>query len=167
MVQKIMIDDLFSNQEVIQAKEGEKLKSNIFTQSGLKKFQQHLIDNKAGTLRSKKGKINNYIKEFLLKEYAKQDLKENLSNAFFEVFSTDFRERAKISLNTNLSEEIVDSIKTHNNVYIMAHKYMDADADVPTVIIRPEGQSAEEIFDMALDLLRTGEVGYAALQDVG
>lgn len=34
-----------------------------------------------------------------------------------------------------------------------------ADADVPTIVIRPEGQNAEQIFDMALDLLRTGEVG--------
>jgi recombination protein RecA len=36
---------------------------------------------------------------------------------------------------------------------------MDADAAVPTIIIRPEAQSAEEIFDMALDMLKTGEVG--------
>lgn len=34
-----------------------------------------------------------------------------------------------------------------------------ADAAVPTIVIRPEGQNAEQIFDMALDLLRTGEVG--------
>lgn len=36
---------------------------------------------------------------------------------------------------------------------------MDVDAEVPTIIIRPEAQSAEEIFDMALDMLKTGEVG--------
>ena len=36
---------------------------------------------------------------------------------------------------------------------------IDSDADVPTVVLRPEGQNAEEIFDMALDCLRTGEVG--------
>lgn len=36
---------------------------------------------------------------------------------------------------------------------------MDADAEVPTIVLRPEGQSAEEIFDMALDMLKTGEVG--------
>lgn len=36
---------------------------------------------------------------------------------------------------------------------------MDEDAPVPTVIIRPEAQSAEEIFDMAIDMLKTGEVG--------
>lgn len=33
------------------------------------------------------------------------------------------------------------------------------EAPVSTIVIRPEGQSAEEIFDMALTLLRTGEVG--------
>lgn len=36
---------------------------------------------------------------------------------------------------------------------------MDADAPVKTIIIRPEGQSAEEIFDICIDLLKTGEVG--------
>lgn len=36
---------------------------------------------------------------------------------------------------------------------------MDAEAPVPTIIIRPEAQSAEEIFDMAIDMLKTGEVG--------
>lgn len=36
---------------------------------------------------------------------------------------------------------------------------LSEDADVKTIVIRPEGQSAEEIFDIALDLLKTGEVG--------
>lgn len=36
---------------------------------------------------------------------------------------------------------------------------LSEDAPVKTIVIRPEGQSAEEIFDMALNLLRTGEVG--------
>ena len=36
---------------------------------------------------------------------------------------------------------------------------LSADAEVKTIVIRPEGQNAEEIFDMALDFLRTGEVG--------
>ena len=36
---------------------------------------------------------------------------------------------------------------------------MDADAPVSTIIIRPEAQSAEEIFDIAIDMLKTGEVG--------
>lgn len=36
---------------------------------------------------------------------------------------------------------------------------MSEDADVKTIVIRPEGQSAEEIFDIAIELLKTGEVG--------
>lgn len=36
---------------------------------------------------------------------------------------------------------------------------MDEDAPVKTIILRPEAQSAEEIFDMALDMLKTGEIG--------
>lgn len=36
---------------------------------------------------------------------------------------------------------------------------MSEEASVPTICIRPEAQSAEEIFDMALDLLKTGDVG--------
>lgn len=36
---------------------------------------------------------------------------------------------------------------------------LSEDAVVPTIVLRPEGQSAEVIFDMALDMLRTGEVG--------
>jgi len=36
---------------------------------------------------------------------------------------------------------------------------MSEKAKVQTVIIRPEAQSAEQIFDMAIDMLKTGEVG--------
>lgn len=36
---------------------------------------------------------------------------------------------------------------------------MSEDAKVPTICLRPEAQSAEEIFDMALNMLKTGEVG--------
>ena len=36
---------------------------------------------------------------------------------------------------------------------------LSEEAPVKTIVIRPEGQNAEEIFDMALNLLRTGEVG--------
>ena len=36
---------------------------------------------------------------------------------------------------------------------------LSEDAPVKTIVIRPEGQNAEEIFDMALDFLRTGEIG--------
>lgn len=36
---------------------------------------------------------------------------------------------------------------------------MSAEALVPTILIRPEAQSAEQIFDMAIDMLKTGEIG--------
>lgn len=36
---------------------------------------------------------------------------------------------------------------------------MSENAPVKTILIRPEAQSAEEIFDMALELLKTGEIG--------
>lgn len=36
---------------------------------------------------------------------------------------------------------------------------LSENAPVRTIVIRPEGQNAEEIFDMALDFLRTGEIG--------
>ena len=36
---------------------------------------------------------------------------------------------------------------------------INEDAKVPTILVRPEAQSAEEIFDMALDMLKTGEIG--------
>ena len=36
---------------------------------------------------------------------------------------------------------------------------LSENADVRTIVIRPEGQNAEQIFDMAIELLRTGEVG--------
>lgn len=36
---------------------------------------------------------------------------------------------------------------------------MSEDAKVPTICLRPEAQSAEDIFDMAINMLKTGEVG--------
>lgn len=39
-------------------------------------------------------------------------------------------------------------------------------ATVPTILIRPEAQSAEEIFDMALDMLKTGEVGLLVFDSI-
>lgn len=55
---------------------------------------------------------------------------------------------------------LLDNEGTADPVWAKVLGYdMDKDAEVKTYIIRPEGQSAEEIFDMALDLLKTGEVG--------
>lgn len=55
---------------------------------------------------------------------------------------------------------LLDNEGTADPVWAQKLGYnMNQDADVPTIIIRPEAQSAEEIFDMALDMLKTGEVG--------
>ena len=55
---------------------------------------------------------------------------------------------------------LLDNEGTADPVWAKVLGYdMSKDAEVKTYIIRPEGQSAEEIFDMALDLLKTGEVG--------
>lgn len=43
---------------------------------------------------------------------------------------------------------------------------MSETASVPTICIRPEGQSAEQIFDMILDFLKTGEIGLIILDSL-
>lgn len=71
-------------------------------------------------------------------------------------------QRAEIERNPDAPRAIVllDNEGTADPVWAKLLGYnMDADAEVPTIIIRPEAQSAEEIFDMALDMLKTGEVG--------
>ena len=55
---------------------------------------------------------------------------------------------------------LLDNEGTADPVWAKVLGYdMSKEAKVKTYIIRPEGQSAEEIFDMALDMLKTGEVG--------
>ena len=55
---------------------------------------------------------------------------------------------------------LLDNEGTADPVWAKTLGYdMDKTAEVKTYIIRPEGQSAEEIFDMALEMLKTGEVG--------
>ena len=71
-------------------------------------------------------------------------------------------QRAEVERNPDAPRAIVllDNEGTADPVWARLLGYnMDADAEVPTIIIRPEAQSAEEIFDMALDMLKTGEVG--------
>jgi recombination protein RecA len=71
-------------------------------------------------------------------------------------------QRTEITRNPDNPRAIVllDNEGTADPVWARKLGYnMDADAEVPTIIIRPEAQSAEEIFDMALDMLKTGEVG--------
>ena len=43
---------------------------------------------------------------------------------------------------------------------------MSEDTEVKTILLRPEGQSAEEVFDMALDLLKTGNVGLIIIDSI-
>ena len=55
---------------------------------------------------------------------------------------------------------LLDNEGTADPVWAKTLGYdMDKTAEVKTYIIRPEGQSAEEIFDMAIEMLKTGEVG--------
>lgn len=71
-------------------------------------------------------------------------------------------QRAELERNPDCPRSIVllDNEGTADPTWAKKLGYnMDEDAPVPTIIIRPEAQSAEEIFDMALDMLKTGEVG--------
>lgn len=72
--------------------------------------------------------------------YCKEELKRNPDNPRSIIFLDN--------------EGTLDPVWASNFGYDLSE-----DAPVRTIVIRPEGQNAEEIFDMALDLLRTGEVG--------
>ena len=55
---------------------------------------------------------------------------------------------------------LLDNEGTADPVWAKKFGYdMSINAKIQTIIIRPEAQSAEEIFDMALSMLKTGEVG--------
>lgn len=43
---------------------------------------------------------------------------------------------------------------------------MSASAKVATILIRPEAQSAEQIFDMAISMLKTGEIGLLVFDSI-
>ena len=78
----------------------------------------------------------------------------------FMVAASYQREEIKRHPDNPRSIVLLDNEGTADPVWAKKLGYnMDEDAEVPTIVIRPEGQSAEEIFDMALDLLKTGEVG--------
>lgn len=78
----------------------------------------------------------------------------------FMVAASYQREEVKRHPDNPRSIVLLDNEGTADPVWAKKLGYnMDEDAEVPTIVIRPEGQSAEEIFDMALDLLKTGEVG--------
>ena len=70
------------------------------------------------------------------------------------------REEMKRNPESPRSIILLDNEGTADPVWAKKLGYnMDVDAPVPTIIIRPEAQSAEEIFDMAINMLKTGEVG--------
>lgn len=70
------------------------------------------------------------------------------------------REEIKRNPENPRSIVLLDNEGTADPVWAKKLGYnMDVDALVPTIIIRPESQSAEEIFDMALSMLKTGQVG--------
>lgn len=70
------------------------------------------------------------------------------------------REEIKRNPENPRSIVLLDNEGTADPVWAKKLGYnMDVDALVPTIIIRPESQSAEEIFDMALSMLKTGRVG--------
>lgn len=72
--------------------------------------------------------------------YCKEELKRNPDNPRSIIF--------------------LDNEGTLDPVWALNFGYdLSEDAPVKTIVIRPEGQNAEEIFDMALNFLRTGEVG--------
>lgn len=62
---------------------------------------------------------------------------------------------------------MVDNEGTADPVWAKVIGYdMSANALVPTIIIRPEGQSAEQIFDMITAMIKTGEVGMVILDSI-
>lgn len=71
-------------------------------------------------------------------------------------------QREELKRNPDFPRKIIylDNEGTLDPIWAKNFGYdLSENADVQTIVIRPEGQNAEEIFDMALDLLRTGEVG--------
>lgn len=99
------------------------------------------------------------IPEGRIVEFSGQEGSGKSTTAFLTAGSFQ-REELKRNPDHPRSIILLDNEGTADPVWAKKLGYnMDADAEVPTIIIRPEAQSAEEIFDMALDMLKTGEVG--------
>lgn len=81
------------------------------------------------------------------------------TNAFLVAASYQ-REELKRNPDNPRAIVLLDNEGTADPVWAKVLGYdMSDNAAVPTVVLRPEGQSAEDIFDIALDMLKTGEVG--------
>ena len=78
----------------------------------------------------------------------------------FLVAASYCKEEVKRNTDNQRSIIFLDNEGTLDPTWAKVFGYdLSIDAPVKTIVIRPEGQNAEEIFDMALDFLRTGEVG--------
>lgn len=78
----------------------------------------------------------------------------------FLIAASYCREELKRNPNNPRSIVFLDNEGTLDPTWASVFGYdLSEDARVKTIVIRPEGQNAEEIFDMALEFLRTGEVG--------
>ena len=88
------------------------------------------------------------------------------TNAFLVAASYQ-REELKRNPDNPRAIVLLDNEGTADPVWAKVLGYdMSDDAAVPTVVLRPEGQSAEDIFDIALDMLKTGEVGLLIFDSV-
>lgn len=99
------------------------------------------------------------IPEGRIVEFSGQEGSGKTTNSFLAAASY---QKAEIQRNPDNPRAIVflDNEGTADPVWAAKLGYdMSEEAPVKTVCIRPEAQSAEEIFDMALDMLKTGEVG--------
>ena len=99
------------------------------------------------------------IPEGRIVEFSGPEGSGKTTNAFLAAASY---QRAEVKRNPENPRSIVflDNEGTLDREWAAKMGYdISEDATVPTILIRPEAQSAEEIFDMALDMLKTGEVG--------
>lgn len=111
------------------------------------------------------------IVEGRITEFSGAEGSGKTSSAFLVAASFQREELKRHPIGVEWEEHGIQHVGPRAIVYLDAEMTLDPtwarnfgyelseDADVPTVVIRPEGQNAEEIFDMALDMLRTGEVG--------
>lgn len=99
------------------------------------------------------------IPEGRIVEFSGAEGSGKTTNAFLAAASY---QRAEVKRNPDNPRYIVyiDQECTTDPTWASKMGYdMSEEAKVKTILLRPEGQSAEEVFDMALDLLKTGDVG--------
>lgn len=99
------------------------------------------------------------IPEGRIVEFSGAEGSGKTTNAFLAAASYQ-REEIKRNPDNPRSIVFLDQEGTLDPVWAKKMGYdLDDNAPVKTIVIRPEGQSAEEVFDMAIDLLQTGEIG--------